>query len=263
MIKDNRPVLTYGVEEIPEVDAVIPRIGSSSTFHGVAVVRQLQKMGTFSAVDADAIIKSRDKLNSLQYLSNEGLGIPNTLFFNNCTDARHNIESIGGVPVIIKLLEGTHGIGVILAETFKTAEAIIETFSKTKQKFVLQEFIGESKGSDIRAFVVDGQVVASMKRSAQPGEFRSNLHRGGKSISLPLSSKEVETAIRACEILGLKVAGVDMLQSDRGPLVLEVNPSPGLEGISKTTGVDVAGKIIEYIERNTSEQKKLAYDEIE
>ena len=263
LIKDDSPKIIYGADEIPEMDAVIPRIGSSNTFHGVAVVRQLQQMGIFSAVDADAIVKSRDKLNSLQYLCNQGLGIPNTLFLNNYTDTKHIIESIGGVPVIIKLLEGTHGIGVILAETFKTAEAIIEAFSKTKQKFILQEFIAESKGSDVRAFIVDDHVVASMKRSAQPGEFRSNLHRGGNSISLPLSSQEEETAIKACKLLGLKVAGVDMLQSDRGPLILEVNPSPGLEGISKTTGVDVAGKIIEYLERNTTKQKQMALDEIE
>ena len=263
VLKDDNAQIMYGVEELPEVDAIIPRIGSSNTFYGVAVVRHMQKMGIFSAVDADAIIKSRDKLNSLQYLSNEGLGIPNTLFVNNFNDTKFIIDSVGGVPVIIKLLEGTHGIGVILAETYKTAEAIIEAFSKTKQKFLLQEFIAESKGSDIRAFVVDGEVVASMKRTAQPGEFRSNLHRGGDSISLPLSSKEEETAIKACKLLGLNVAGVDMLQSDRGPLILEVNPSPGLEGISKTTGVDVAGKIIEYIERNTTKHKQLALDEIE
>lgn len=250
MVHDGKPKLIYGIDEIPEMDAVIPRIGSSVTFHGVSVVRQLQRMGIFSAVDADAIVRSRDKLNSLQYLSNEGIGIPNTFFTNNISDTKYIIEAAGGIPIIIKLLEGTHGIGVILAESHRTAETIIEAFAKTKQKFIVQEFIGESQGSDIRAFVVDGEVVASMKRTAQEGEFRSNLHRGANAIPVELSPEEERTAIRSCEILGLKIAGVDMLQSDRGPLLLEVNPSPGLEGISKTTGIDVAGKIIEYLERN-------------
>lgn len=255
MIKDGKPKIIYGIDELPEMDAVIPRIGSSVTFQGVSVVRHLQQMGIFSAVDADAILRSRDKLNSLQYLSNQGIGIPDTFFSDNINDTTYIIKSVGGIPIIIKLLEGTHGIGVILAESHRTAETIIEAFAKTKQKFIVQEFIGESEGSDIRAFVVDGEVVASMKRTAQEGEFRSNLHRGANAIPVELSPEEERTAIKSCEVLGLKIAGVDMLQSKRGPLLLEVNPSPGLEGISKTTGIDVAGKIIEYLERNVKGKK--------
>ncbi len=249
LVQDNKPVVIYGADHIPEFDAFIPRIGSSFTFQGVSVVRQLERMGRTSAVSSESILRSRDKLMCSQYLSNEGIGIPNTYYSNEVYDAKYIMDIMGGAPVIIKLLEGTHGVGVMLVDNYKTAETIIETFSKTKQKFVVQEFIKEANGADIRAFVVDGEVVASMRRSAMKGEFRSNLHRGGNAEPIQLSAEEEATALKACKILGLKVAGVDMLQSSRGPLILEVNASPGLEGITTTTKIDVAGRIIDYLEK--------------
>jgi len=254
LIEDNQPKIIYGAEELPEFDAFIPRIGSSFTFHGVSIVRQLERMGRTSAITSESILRSRDKLMCSQYLSNEGIGIPKTYYSHDVYDSKFILDLMGGTPVIIKLLEGTHGVGVMLVDNYKTAETIIETFSKTKQRFVVQEFIKEAKGADIRAFVVDGEVVASMRRSAMEGEFRSNLHRGGNAIPIQLTPEEEATALKACDILGLKIAGVDMLQSSRGPLILEVNASPGLEGITTSTKIDVAGKIIDYLEKLHSEK---------
>ena len=249
LIENNKPSLIYGAEHIPEFDAFIPRIGSSFTFHGVSVVRQLERMGITAAVSAESITRSRDKLMCSQFLVNEGIGVPNTYYSNGADDPEFILDLMGGTPVIIKLLEGTHGVGVVLADNYKTAETIIETFGKTGQKFVVQEFIKEAGGADIRAFVVDGEIIASMRRSAMEGEFRSNLHRGGNAAVYEMSQEEKDTALKACDILGLKIAGVDMLQSDRGPLILEVNASPGLEGITTSTRIDVAGKIIDYVEK--------------
>jgi len=256
LLEDNSPKLVYGNEAIPELDACIPRIGSPYTFHGVSVVRQFERMGITTAVSSEAILRSRDKLMCSQYLVNEGIGVPKTYYSNDIIDPKAVIEMMGGTPLIIKLLEGTHGVGVVLAENYKTAETIIETFSKTEQKFIVQEFIKEAKGADIRAFVVDGEVVAAMRRSATDGDFRSNLHRGGNAEAITLSTEEEATAIKACDILGLKIGGVDMLQSDKGSLILEVNASPGLEGITNTTKIDVAGKIVDYLERVQSEKSK-------
>lgn len=250
VIENGMPKLLYLGEDIPHIDAIIPRIGSSVSYYGCSVVRQFQQMNIFSTVSADAIQRSRDKLHCLQILSNSGLGIPKTIFSKDMQDAHYIIDNMGAPPLIIKLLEGTHGAGVILAQSYTAAVSIIEALASTNQRFLVQEFIAESKGADIRALVVDGEVVASMKRKARPGDFRSNLHRGGSSIHIKLTGAEEETALKATKLLGLKVAGVDMLESDRGPLILEVNPSPGLEGIERTTGVDIAGKIIEYVNRN-------------
>ncbi len=258
LVEDNKPNLIYGAEAIPEFDAFIPRIGSSFTFHGVSVVRQLERMGVTAAVSSESITRSRDKLMCSQFLVNEGIGVPKTYYSNSADDPKFILDLMGGTPVVIKLLEGTHGVGVVLAENYKTAETIIETFGKTKQKFVVQEFIKEAGGADIRAFVVDGEIIASMRRSAMEGEFRSNLHRGGDAAVYEMSPEEKETALKACDILGLKIAGVDMLQSDRGPLILEVNASPGLEGITTSTRIDVAGKIIDYVERVHKEKLELS-----
>jgi ribosomal protein S6--L-glutamate ligase len=258
LIEDNKPSLIYGAEAIPDFDAFIPRIGSSFTFHGVSVVRQLERMGITAAVSSESISRSRDKLMCSQFLVSEGIGVPKTYFSNSADDPKFILDIMGGTPIIIKLLEGTHGVGVVLAENYKTAETVIETFSKTGQKFVVQEFIKEAGGADIRAFVVDGEIIASMRRSAMEGEFRSNLHRGGNAAIYEMSTEEKETALKACEVLGLKIAGVDMLQSERGPLILEVNASPGLEGITTSTGIDVAGKIIDYVEKIHQTKAKLS-----
>ena len=249
-IEKSRPHIYYGGKEITDVNAVIPRIGASVTFYGAAVLRQFEMMKIFTAVESQALVRSRDKLRSLQILARAGMGMPKTIFANKTKDVDQMIESVGGAPCIIKLLEGTQGIGVILAENHKAAKSVIEAFMKLNAAMLVQEFIKEAKGADIRAFVVDGQVVGAMKRQAKEGEFRSNLHQGGSATVINLSSEERSTAIKAAKKLGLGIAGVDMLQSERGPLVMEVNSSPGLEGIEKATGVDVAGKIIEYVERN-------------
>jgi len=257
LIEKNKPRLMFGAEDIPDFDAFIPRIGSSYTFQGVSVVRQLERMGKTAAVSSESILRSRDKLMCSQYLADEGIGIPNTYYSHEVNDAKYIIDIMGGAPVVIKLLEGTHGVGVVLAENYKTAETIIETFSQTGQKFVVQEFIKESEGADIRAFVVDGKVVASMRRKAKEGEFRSNLHRGARATPIQMSDEEEATALKACKILGLKIAGVDMLQSKRGPLILEVNASPGLEGITTSTKINVAGHVIDYVEKIHAEKKNL------
>ncbi len=252
VIEQGRPHIYFNGKEVTGVNAVIPRIGASATFYGSAVVRQFEMMKIFTAVESQALVRSRDKLRSLQILARAGLGIPKTAFASSPKDKDIDsvIEAIGGAPCVVKLLEGTQGIGVILAENQKAAKSVIEAFLKLDASILVQEFIKESRGADIRVFVVDGQIVGAMKRQAKEGEFRSNLHRGGNATVIQLSSEERAIAIKAAKKLGLDIAGVDLLQSDRGPLVMEVNSSPGLEGIEGATGLDIAGKIIEYVERN-------------
>lgn len=255
VIEKGHPHIFYGGKEVVGIDAIIPRIGTSVTFFGAAVVRQFEQMKVFSSVESQALVRSRDKLRSLQLLAKAGLGMPKTAFASTPNNIDNVLEQVGGAPVVIKLLEGTQGIGVILAETHKSAKSVIESFLALKANILVQEFIKEASGVDIRAFIVDGKIVGAMKRQGLPGEFRSNLHRGGSANIVELTKAERETAIKAAKKLGLAIAGVDMLQSARGPLVMEVNSSPGLEGIEGATGVDIAGKIIEYIERNEFNQE--------
>ena len=250
VIEAGRPHIYYNGKEVTDINAVIPRIGASATFYGSAVVRQFEMMKIFTAVESQALVRSRDKLRSLQILARAGIGMPKSAFANEPKDIESVIASIGGAPCVVKLLEGTQGIGVILAENDKAAKSVIEAFLKLDANMLVQEFIKESKGADIRVFVVDGQIVGAMKRQAKEGEFRSNLHRGGTASLISLSPEERATAIKSAKKLGLGIAGVDLLQSNRGPLVMEVNSSPGLEGIEGATGIDIAGKIIEYVERN-------------
>lgn len=254
-IEKGEPSLYYMDHYLENFDAVIPRIGASVTFYGTAVVRQFEMMGVFTVASSRGIVHSRDKLRCLQVLSREGIGLPKTVFTNYSKNVQHVVDSAGGAPVVLKLLEGTQGLGVVLAENENAAQSVLEAFNGLKARVIVQEFIREAKGADLRAFVVDGEVVGAMKRQGKPGEFRSNLHRGGSSRIIELSDEEKDTAILAAKTLGLGVAGVDMLQSGRGPLVLEVNSSPGLEGIEKTTKKDIAGKIVEYIERNAGKKK--------
>ena len=246
--KKNPKVIFKG--RILEADAVIPRIGASVTFYGTAVVRQFEMMKVFSAVESQALVRSRDKLRSLQVLSRAGLGMPKTVFSNYAKDVQGMIDYVGGAPLIIKLLEGTQGLGVVLAETNNAAESVIEAFNGLQARVIVQEFIKESKGADLRAFIVDGQVVGAMKRQGKEGEFRSNLHRGGSANIIELTDEEENAALKAAKSLGLGICGVDMLQSSRGPLILEVNSSPGLEGIEAATKKDIASTIIRFIERH-------------
>lgn len=250
LIEKQEPKLYYIDHFLEGFDAIIPRVGASVTFYGTAVVRQFEMMGVFSAVKSRGLTDSRDKLRSLQLLSKSGIGMPKTVFTNYSKNVENVIESVGGAPVVIKLLEGTQGLGVVLAENKKAATSVLEAFNGLKARVIVQEFIKESGGADIRAFVVDGKVVGAMKRQGKPGEFRSNLHRGGSAEVIKLTSDEEETAVKAAKALNLGVAGVDMLQSNRGPLVLEVNSSPGIEGIEKATHHDIAGEIIAYLERS-------------
>ncbi|WP_339889441.1 30S ribosomal protein S6--L-glutamate ligase [uncultured Flavobacterium sp.] len=250
VIEKKAPSIVYKDTKLEGFDAIIPRIGASVTFYGTAVVRQFEMMKVFTVVESQALVRSRDKLRSLQILSRAGLGLPKTVFTNDTRNVQAIIEEVGGAPLIIKLLEGTQGLGVVLAENAKAAESVLEAFHGLKARVIVQEFIKESKGADIRAFVVDGQVVGAMKRQAKEGEFRSNLHRGGSAEIIELTDEEETMAIKAAKAMGLGVAGVDMLQSARGPLILEVNSSPGLEGIERATGQDIAGKIMKYISRN-------------
>jgi|TARA_R110002073_G_scaffold329152_3_gene511271 ribosomal protein S6--L-glutamate ligase len=242
------PTIHYRGEKLEGYDAVIPRIGASVTFYGTAVLRQFEMMNVFPVNESVAISRSRDKLRSLQLLSRKGVGLPITGFANVPDDIPDLIKMVGGAPLVIKLLEGTQGIGVVLAETRKAAESVIEAFMGLSANIMVQEYIKEAGGADIRCFVVDGKVVAAMKRQAQDGEFRSNLHRGGSASLIKITPKERATAVRAAQIMGLNVAGVDLLRSSRGPLVMEVNSSPGLQGIEDATGKDVAGLIIKFIE---------------
>lgn len=261
LVEKKNPMVLYGGKKLDYFDAIIPRIGASVTFYGAAVVRQFEMMKVFTAVESQALIRSRDKLRSLQILSRAGIGLPKTIFMDYSKENEGVIEAVGGAPVVIKLLEGTQGLGVVLAENKKAAQSVIEAFHGVHARIIVQEFIKEAKGADIRAFVVDGEVVGAMRRQARDGEFRSNLHRGGYAELVKLSKQERATAIAAAKKMGLGVAGVDMLPSKRGPLIIEVNSSPGLEGIEGATKVDIAGKIIKYLEKNAT-KKKIQRDKI-
>lgn len=255
IIEQEGPSIIYKGQKLEGMDAIIPRIGASVTFYGTAVVRQFELMGTFSAVTSQAIVRSRDKLRSLQILSKNGLGMPKTAFTNFSKGGEKQlIEQVSGAPVIIKLLEGTQGLGVVLAETKKAAQSVVEAFHGLKARIIVQEYIKEAKGADIRAFVVNGKVVGAMKRQGAEGEFRSNLHRGGVASVIKLNRAEKQAALNAAKALGLDVAGVDLLQSDRGPLILEVNSSPGLEGIEGATGINVAAEIIKFVEESVAKK---------
>ena len=249
-LEKKNPKIYYNGAYLDDIDAIIPRIGASVTFYGTAVVRQFEMMKVFTAIESQALVRSRDKLRSLQILARAGVGLPKTVFTNYTKDVDHIIESVGGTPLVLKLLEGTQGLGVVLAETHNAASSVIEAFNGLKARVIAQQFIKESGGADIRAFVVDGVVVGAMKRQGKEGEFRSNLHRGGTASIIQLSDDEENTALKAARAMGLCIAGVDMLQSTNGPLVLEVNSSPGLEGIEAATNKDIAREIIRYVERN-------------
>ncbi|HLR24759.1 MAG TPA: 30S ribosomal protein S6--L-glutamate ligase [Fodinibius sp.] len=251
--EQDNPCIFYRGTKVEGVDAVIPRIGASVTFYGSAVVRQFEMMKVFTAVESQALVRSRDKLRSLQILARAGVGMPKTVFTNYSAEVSQIIESVGGAPLIVKLLEGTQGVGVMLAPTFQAAESIIQAFHSMKSRVIVQEYIEEAKGEDIRAFVVDNEVVGAMKRKGREGEFRSNLHRGGSGELIQLTKEERRTALVAADAMGLSVAGVDLLQSNRGPLALEVNSSPGLQGIESATGKNIAGRIISFVERKSKE----------
>ncbi|MCB1553642.1 MAG: 30S ribosomal protein S6--L-glutamate ligase [Xanthomonadales bacterium] len=248
----------YRGRVLSDYDAVIPRIGASVTFYGTAVLRQLEMMGLYTPNPSDAILRARDKLRCHQILAREGIGLPRTVFGDNPDDTADLLRMLGRPPHVIKLNEGTQGTGVILAERSSSARSVIEAFRGLYANFLVQEFIGEAKGADLRCFVVGGKVVATMRRQAMKGEFRSNLHRGGTAKAVVPSAAEVDTAIRAARVLGLNVAGVDLLRSRRGPLVLEVNSSPGLEGIEAATRIDVAGAIVDYLDACVRRRRRKA-----
>jgi ribosomal protein S6--L-glutamate ligase len=255
-ITSNSPKIHYKNEVLEKFDAVIPRIGASITFYGTAILRQFEMMGTYALNESLAISRSRDKLRAHQIFSKKGIGMPITGFAHSPNSTDELIKLVGGAPLVIKLLEGTQGKGVILAETKKAAESLIEAFRGLDSFFLVQQFIKEAGGADIRCFVVGDKVIAAMKRQGMAGEFRSNLHCGGTAKLVKISALERKTAVAAAKAMGLRVAGVDILQSSNGPLVLEVNSSPGLEGIEKSTGIDVAGTIIEYLENNVNKGRK-------
>ncbi len=250
-----RPGINYRGERIEGFDAVIPRIGASVTVYGLAVLRQFEMLGVFPLNESVAIGRSRDKLRALQLLARKGVGLPTTGFAHDVEDTEHLLKLVGGAPLVVKLLEGTQGRGVVLAETAKAAESVIDAFRELKANFLVQEFIKEARGSDIRCFVIGDKVVAAMMRTAKEGEFRSNLHRGGTASLVKLTPSERSTAVSAAKIMGLNVAGVDIIRSNHGSVVLEVNSSPGLEGIEKATNKDVASMIIEFIEKNAAPHK--------
>jgi ribosomal protein S6--L-glutamate ligase len=260
-IEKKNPMVLYQGRKLDYFDAVIPRIGASVTFYGAAVVRQFEMMKVFSAIESQALIRSRDKLRCLQVLSRAGLGMPKTIFMDYSRDTEGVVEAVGGAPVVIKLLEGTQGLGVVLAENKKAAKSVIEAFHGVKTRIIVQEFIKEAKGADIRVLVVNGEVVGAMKRQAREGEFRSNLHRGGTASVVKLSRQEKHAAILAAKKMGLAIAGVDMLPSMRGPMIIEVNSSPGLEGIEGATKTNIAEKVIQYLEKNAV-GKKIQKDKV-
>lgn len=251
VMEKGSPQVYYRNQKLTSIDAVIPRIGASITYFGAAVVRQFEMMGVWTTISASAIVQSRDKLQSLQLLSRCQIGIPKTVFMHRFNEAEKAIAKVGGAPLILKILEGTQGIGVMLAESESTALSIIETLSDIPTRFIVQEYVSEAKGEDVRVLVINGTVVAAIKRQGKAGEFRSNLHRGGTSKLINLTVQEEKTALAAAQCLGLAIAGVDMLQSEKGPLVLEVNSSPGLEGIETTTKKDVAKEMIKFIEQES------------
>jgi ribosomal protein S6--L-glutamate ligase len=254
-IASRRPEIYYNGEKLPLYDAVIPRIGASVTFYGLAVLRQFEMMGVFPLNESVAIGRSRDKLRSMQILARDGIGLPVTTFAHDPKQTEEVLKLAGGAPLVIKLLEGTQGIGVVLADTDRSAKSVIEAFRGADVNIMVQEFIKEAGGTDIRALVVGGKVVAAMKRTGAADDFRSNLHRGGSAEPIRISPEERSTALRAAKSMGLNVCGVDMLRSNHGPVVMEVNSSPGLEGIEKATGIDIAGKIIEFLERHAEPGK--------
>ncbi len=251
-IMKNELKINYKGESLDAPDAIIPRIGASRTFYGTAMVRHFEMMNVFSVAGSLAIKRSRDKLRSLQILSKNGVDMPKTVFASNKSDAKDVIKLSGGTPLVLKILEGTQGVGVVLVETQKAAKSVLDAFYGMDVNLLVQEFIEEAGGADIRAIVVDGEVVGAMKRQGAEGDFRSNLHQGGSATLYKLSRKEKATAIAAAKAMGLGVCGVDMIPSERGPLVMEVNSSPGLEGIEKATGIDIAARIMDYIERNVN-----------
>lgn len=252
-VSKRHPEIHFQGRVLENFDAIIPRIGTTITFYGTAVVRQFEMMGVYTLNTEKSINISRNKLVSMQMLAQQGVPMPRTGFADSPGDTEDLLDLVGGVPVVIKLTEGTQGMGVVLGETKKAAESVIEALRGLQATFLVQEYIEESKGADIRCFVIGNEVVASMKRTAKEGDFRSNLHRGGYAIAERISDQERKIAIQASQIMGLDVAGVDLLRSDRGPLVLEVNSSPGLEGIEKSTGIDVTGKMIDYLELNAKQ----------
>ena len=254
-IASHRPEIRYRGQPLTGFDAVIPRIGASITAFGTAVLRQLEVMGVYPLNESVAIARSRDKLRSLQLMSRKGIGLPVSCFAHRTSQAEDIIRMVGGVPVIIKLLEGTQGIGVVLGETEAAAKSMIQAFGGLDANILVQEFIKEAKGEDIRAFVIGGKVEAAMKRKGAEGDFRSNLHRGGSAAAIKITPEERSTAVRAAKVLGLNVAGVDMLRSNHGPVVMEVNSSPGLEGIEKATGKDIAGLMIQFLEKHAKKNK--------
>jgi ribosomal protein S6--L-glutamate ligase len=256
-ITSRRPQIIFQGQELEGFDAVIPRIGATHTFYGCAVVRQFEMRGTFTANESQAISRSRDKLRSLQLLARGGIGLPVTGFAHSTKDIDGLLESVGGAPVVVKLLEGTQGVGVVLAETKKAAESVIAAFRQLDANILVQEYIKEAGGADIRVIVVGGRVVAAIKRTGAAGDFRSNLHRGGTAEKIRLAPEERSIAVRAARTLGLNVSGVDLLQSNHGPVVMEVNSSPGLEGVETATKVDVAGKMIEFLEKNAKPNKRV------
>ena len=247
-ITSRKPTVYYGGESLEKADAVIPRIGASQTFYGTAVVRQFETMGSYCVNSSEAITASRDKLKSLQILAQDGINMPVTGFASHTMDIEGVIEKVGSVPLVMKLLQGTQGQGIVLAETRKAAGSVMSAFRQLEADILVQEFIKESSGTDIRALVVGDNVVAAMRRIAPEGEFRSNVHRGGRTEQITLNKEEEKIAVEAASVLGLRIAGVDLMRSKRGPLVLEVNSSPGLEGIEASSGVDVAGNIVRFIE---------------
>ena len=249
IIEKEKPTILYRDSYLDTVDAIIPRIGASVTYYGCAVVRQFEMMNVFSTVSSNAILQSRDKLRSFQHLSKAGVDMPKTVFTNYSRDIENVIARVGGTPVVIKLLEGTQGIGVVLAESKNAAESVLEAFNGLEARALVQEYIAEAKGADLRVFIVDGQVVGAMKRQGKKGEFRSNLHRGGSYTYRKLSDEEIELAIKAAKKLKLPICGVDILQSNRGPLVMEINSTPGLEGIEEVSNKNIAKAIITYIEQ--------------
>lgn len=254
-ITSHRPAIHYKGEEVTGFDAIIPRIGASVTFYGTAVLRQFEMMGVYTLNESVAISRSRDKIRALQLLSRKGIGLPVTGFANKPDDIQDLIKMVGGAPLVIKLLEGTQGIGVVLAETEQAAESVIEAFLGLRASALVQEYVKESDGADIRCFVIGDRVVAAMKRQGKEGEFRSNIHRGGTASTIRITPEERSTAVRAARTMGLNVCGVDILRSNHGPVVMEVNSSPGLEGIEKVTGKDIAGMIIEFLERSAKTGK--------
>lgn len=254
-ITSHRPEVYYNGQNLTGYDAIIPRIGASITFYGMAVLRQFEMMGVYPLNESVGIGRSRDKLRSMQLLARDGIGLPVTAFAHDPKQTEEVLKVVGGAPVVIKLLEGTQGIGVVLADTQRSAKSVVEAFRGANVNILVQEFIKEAGGADIRAFVIGGKVIAAMQRQGAAGEFRSNLHRGGSARTIKITAEERSTAVRAAKAMGLNVCGVDMLRSNHGPVVMEVNSSPGLEGMEKATGIDVAGQIIEFLERHAKPGK--------